>query len=179
MVLSDCDIDANAERGLTAGYVKKRIPYISWIADDDVISRGMYINADMEYKAADSVIISAAMRGCFDAPGIWDTRRIWVTMIIAEAVVVATDRAMQEIITSAFSIWPGAWTWHTALEKYAIPVAEFWEPCHSQKPEDVHIGRHTNRSNIQDERNSHNFPVAVADNPTAPDLHQQSGTLMG
>jgi hypothetical protein len=36
----------------------------------------------------------------------------------------------------------------------------------------VHISRQTNRNNVQDEWNSHNPPAAIADDPTAPDLHQ-------
>ena len=54
---------------------------------------GVYTNAEIEYKAADSVMISAAKWGCFEAPGIQDTRRIRVTMIMVESVVVPTDKA--------------------------------------------------------------------------------------
>jgi hypothetical protein len=84
---------ALADRELTARYAKKTSPYTDGVLD----GRKMYINADMEYKTADSMIISAAKRGCFDAPGIRDIRRIRVIMIIVEAVVVATDNAIQEI----------------------------------------------------------------------------------
>jgi hypothetical protein len=56
-----------------------------------------YTNAGIEYKAADSMIISAAKRGCFDVPGIRYTRRIQVTMIMVEIAVVVTDNTIQEI----------------------------------------------------------------------------------
>jgi hypothetical protein len=51
------------------------------------------MRAEIVYRAADSVIISAARRGCFEAPGIRDTRRIRVIMIMVESVVVPTDKA--------------------------------------------------------------------------------------
>ena len=70
---------------------------ITAVGEDDVDIRDAYINADMEYRAADSVMISAAKRGCFEAPGIRDTRRIRMTMILVETLVVATDNAIQAI----------------------------------------------------------------------------------
>jgi hypothetical protein len=44
------------------------------------------------YRTAASEMISAAKRGCFEAPGIRDTMRIRVIMIMVESVVVPTDR---------------------------------------------------------------------------------------
>jgi hypothetical protein len=51
------------------------------------------MRAEIVYRAADSVMISATKRGCFEVPGIRDTRRIRVTMIMVERVVALTDKA--------------------------------------------------------------------------------------
>ena len=89
----------------------------------DMGTKDVYINADMEYKAADSVMISAAKRGCFEAPGIRDTRRIWVTMIMVETVVVVTDNITEEI-RRALITCGGNQTGDTARAKIEIPVTE-------------------------------------------------------
>jgi hypothetical protein len=77
----------------------------------------------MVYKAADSMMISAAKRGCLVAPGIRDTRRIRVTMMTVETVVVVTDNAIQEMRT-AREICGGTQMGHIASAKFAMPVAE-------------------------------------------------------
>jgi hypothetical protein len=92
----------------------------------DTIDTGIsetYINADMEYRAADSMMISAAKRGCFEAPGIRDTRRIRVTMITVETVVVPTDNVIHKISTSSM-ICCGIQTGITTMTKHAMPAAE-------------------------------------------------------
>jgi hypothetical protein len=53
----------------------------------------MYTRAAMVYRRADSMTISAARWGFFEAPGIRDTKRIRVTMIMVHTVVVPTDKA--------------------------------------------------------------------------------------
>jgi hypothetical protein len=81
------------------------------------------MRADIVYRAADSVIISAAKRGCFEASGIRDTRRIRVTMIMVESVVVPTDKAYVVTCTALpmlTEIQPG-YTWRA---KFAMPVAK-------------------------------------------------------
>ena len=122
--------DARTERRLTARYVKNASTYrhlgafsSTIVVDDAADTRDTYINADIEYKAADSVMISAAKRGCFEAPGIRDTKRIRVTMMMVETVVVATDNAIPEIWT-ALAMCGGIQTGHTEMTKYAMPVAE-------------------------------------------------------
>jgi hypothetical protein len=42
--------------------------YVTAFVDDSIGIKEMYSNAHMEYKAADSVMISVAKRGRFDAP---------------------------------------------------------------------------------------------------------------
>jgi hypothetical protein len=42
----------------------------------------------------------------------------------------------------------------------------------------VPIGRLTNGCNVQNKWNSCSFPALVAYNPTAPNLRQQSGTII-
>jgi hypothetical protein len=75
------------------------------------------------YRAADSVIISAARRGFCEAPGIRDTRRIRVTMIIVESVVVPTDKAY--VVTSTeLPMLTGIQVGYTWMTKYAMPVAK-------------------------------------------------------
>jgi hypothetical protein len=51
----------------------------------------VYTNAEMEYRAADSTIISIAICGWRLAPGICDTIRIRMTIITVDSTVVATD----------------------------------------------------------------------------------------
>ena len=80
------------------------------------------MRAEMVYRTADSVIISAARWGCLEAPGIRDTKRIRVTMIMVESVVVPTDKAY--VVTStAVPIFNGNQTGTTRRTKNAIPVA--------------------------------------------------------
>jgi hypothetical protein len=61
----------------------------SGVAIDDIIA--VYANAEIEYRMADSIIISIATRGWRLAPGIRDTHRIWITIIKVDSTVVATD----------------------------------------------------------------------------------------
>jgi hypothetical protein len=81
-------------------YAKKTCAYsarsVAAVAADRG-TREMYINAEMEYRAADSVIISAAERSCFEVPGIRDTRTMRITMMIVQRVVVPTDNAIDVI----------------------------------------------------------------------------------
>jgi hypothetical protein len=84
------------------------------------------MRAEIVYRAADSVIISAAKRGCFEAPGIRDTRRIRVTMIMVENVVVPTDKAYV-VTCTALMMLPGIEAGHTVMTNNAIPVAK--SPC--------------------------------------------------
>ena len=77
----------------------------------------------MVYRTADSVINSAAKGGFFEAPGIRDTSRIRVTMIMVESVVVLTDKVyvVTDIaLTRLFEIQAG----YTAMINNAMPVAE-------------------------------------------------------
>jgi hypothetical protein len=104
-------------------YKDKMVKSDPGTSPNDAPNREMYINADMESKAADSVMISAAKRGCFEAPGMRDTRRIRVTMIMVEKDVVVTDNAIQEICT-ALLICGGIQTGHMAITKCARPAAE-------------------------------------------------------
>jgi hypothetical protein len=92
-------------------------------ATDDMGSIEMYTNADIVYKAADSMMISAAKWSCFDAPGIRDTRKTWVTMMMVEEVVVPTDNAIEQIWT-ALLMGGGIQAGHTKIAKYPMPVAE-------------------------------------------------------
>jgi hypothetical protein len=82
-----------------------------------------YMRAEIVYRAADSVIISADKRGFFEAPCIRDTRRIRVTMIRVESVVVPTDKAYVVTFT-AVQIFCGIKAGHTMKAKYAMPVAK-------------------------------------------------------
>ena len=84
------------------------------------------MRAEIVYRTADSVIISAAKRGCFEAPGIRDTRRIRVTMMMVESVVVLTDRTY--VVTStALQILDGIQAGYTTRAKKAMPVTK--SPC--------------------------------------------------
>jgi hypothetical protein len=129
--LVHCDAQALPEMTLTARYAKKTSPYIDWMtifgwSTNDgrgTTGREMYINADAEYKAADSMMISAAKRGPFDVPGIRETRRIRVTIMMVEAVVVPTDNAM-EAIRRGLLICSGIQTGQINRAKYAMPAAE-------------------------------------------------------
>jgi hypothetical protein len=78
------------------------------------------------YRTADSVMISAAKRGCFEAPGIRDTRMIRVTIRIVDRVVVPTDRAY-EVTSKSVQMVAGIQAGYTRVTKNAIPVAE--SPC--------------------------------------------------
>jgi hypothetical protein len=69
------------------------------------------------------MMISAAKRGRFEAPGIRDTRKIQVIMIMVERAVVATDKEYVAVST-ALAIFNGIQTGHTSMAKYAMPVAE-------------------------------------------------------
>ena len=80
----------------------------------------------MLYKAADSVMISAAKRGCFEAPGIRDTRMIRVTMIMVERVVVPTDNAYV-VAATAVPVFSVINTGPMSIIKYVMPIAE--SPC--------------------------------------------------
>ena len=80
----------------------------------------------MVYRTADSVMISAAKRGCFEVPGIRDTRRIRRTMIMVESVVVLTDKAYV-VTCTAVPMFDGIHAGHTWMAKNANPVAE--SPC--------------------------------------------------
>jgi hypothetical protein len=51
----------------------------------------MYNKAKMEYRAADSTIISIAIRDRRLAPGIHDTFRNWMTIPTVDSTVVAID----------------------------------------------------------------------------------------
>jgi hypothetical protein len=53
----------------------------------------IYTKVEMVYRTADSVMISAAKRGFFEAPGRRDTRKIRVTMRMVQTVVVPADKA--------------------------------------------------------------------------------------
>jgi hypothetical protein len=86
-------------RRLTAIYAKNTSAYRDFITVatvDDTGAKEMYINADIEYKAADSMIISAARRGCFETPRVREVRRMRVAMTKVEMVVVATDNEKEE-----------------------------------------------------------------------------------
>jgi hypothetical protein len=117
------------------------------------------------YRAADSVIISAAKRGFFEAPGIRDTRRIRITMIMVESVVVPTDKVY--VVTSTALLMPtgnqAGYTWRT---KYAMPVAK--SPCQENFKFRAH--RPTNGGDIQDEWSHCCSPATITYDPTAPDL---------
>jgi hypothetical protein len=84
------------------------------------------MRAEMVYRAADSVIISAAKGGFFEAPGIRDTRRIRVTMIMVERVVVPTDKAYVVTLT-ILPTFPGIQAGYSSMTTNAMPVAE--SPC--------------------------------------------------
>ena len=72
------------------------------------------------------MMISAAKWGCFEAPGIRDTMRIRVTIIMVESVVVPTDKTY--VVTStALLMFNGIQAGHTIIAKNAMPVAE--SPC--------------------------------------------------
>jgi hypothetical protein len=88
-----------------------------------VADRESYINADTEYKAADSAIISAAKWGCFTAPGTQDIRTMRVTIIMVEVVVVAADNATREI-SGALKICSGIQAGHTWNAKATRPAAD-------------------------------------------------------
>jgi hypothetical protein len=75
------------------------------------------------YRTADSVIISAAKRGAFEAPGNRDTRRIRVTIIMVERLVVPTDKA-KLVSAIALPIFAEIQTGTNSMTKYAMPVAE-------------------------------------------------------
>ena len=80
----------------------------------------------MLYRAADSVTISAAKQGCFDAPCIRDTTMIRVTMIMVESVVVLTDK-VNVVTCTALLIFSGIQTGTTSKTENPMPVAE--SPC--------------------------------------------------
>jgi hypothetical protein len=86
----------------------------------------IYMRAEIVYRAADSVIISAAKRGCFEAPGIRDTWRIRVTMIMVDSVVVPTDK-VYVVDCTALPMLTGIQAGYTWMAKYAIPVTK--SPC--------------------------------------------------
>jgi hypothetical protein len=108
---------------LTARCAKKISPYGGRVLVTGTMTSETYINEDMEYKAADSMMISAAKWSCFEAPGIRGTRTIQVTMIMVETVVVPTDNAIQEISTPA-AICVGIQAGYTAITKFVRPAAE-------------------------------------------------------
>ena len=84
------------------------------------------MRAETVYRLADSVIISAAKRGCVEAPGIRDTKRIRVTMIIVESVVVLTDKVY---VVTCISVerFTGTLTGATFTTKSPMPVTKI--PC--------------------------------------------------
>ena len=51
----------------------------------------MYTNAEMEYRMADSTMISIAIRGWRVVPGIRDTIKIRMTIITVDSTVVTMD----------------------------------------------------------------------------------------
>jgi hypothetical protein len=81
------------------------------------------MRAEIVYRAADSVIISAAKRGFLEAPGIRDTRRIRVTIMMVESVVVPTDKAYV-VTCTALPMVIGIQAGHTTMAKEVMPVAE-------------------------------------------------------
>jgi hypothetical protein len=108
---------------LTARCAKNISPYRGRVLVTGTRINETYINADMEYKAADSMMISAAKWSCFEAPGIRDTRTIRVTMIMVETVVVPTDNAIQEISTPS-GICVGIQAGYTESANCVRPAAE-------------------------------------------------------
>jgi hypothetical protein len=66
----------------------------------------VYTNAEMEYRAADSMMISIAFRGWWLAPGIRDTIRIRMTIITVDSTVVTTESEI-ELICTEFAMLGG------------------------------------------------------------------------
>jgi hypothetical protein len=60
---------------------------------------GMYTRAEMEYKAADSTIISMALRGWGVVPGMRDITNIRATMRRVQSTVVPTESETALIFT--------------------------------------------------------------------------------
>jgi hypothetical protein len=58
---------------------------------DESANIGVYTNAEMAYRAADSTIISIAIRGRRLVPGMRDTIRIRITIMAVDSTVVAMD----------------------------------------------------------------------------------------
>ena len=81
------------------------------------------MRAEILYRSADSVMISAAKRGPFEAPGIRDTRMIRVTMIMVESVVVPTDKAYV-VACMALEMFTGIQAGYTRMTKHEMPVAK-------------------------------------------------------
>ena len=80
-------------------------------------------NAEMEYRRADSIIISITIRGRRLVPGIRDTTRIRMTIITVDSTVVTTDR-MYELIDIALNRLLGMSCGVTSRANMVIPRAE-------------------------------------------------------
>jgi hypothetical protein len=95
--------------------------YVAMGADMDSI--GVYTNAEMEYRAADSRIISIAVRGWRLVPGIRDTIRIRKMIIAVHIMAVTRDRD-NELTSTAWASLSGIKCGTTAKPKIVIPRAE-------------------------------------------------------
>jgi hypothetical protein len=91
------------------------------VVEDDRVK--MYINAEMEYRAADSIIISIAIRGRWLVPGIRDTVRIRMTISTVHSTVVATD-SEYELSSTGRPMLSGITCPETSKPNIVIPRAE-------------------------------------------------------
>jgi hypothetical protein len=94
----------------------------------------VYTNAEMEYRAADSTMISIAICGLQLAPGICETIRIRMTIITVDKIFVITD-SIYELINTAFPRLSEITCGVTAKPNSVIPRAEsIQELIHSREP---------------------------------------------
>jgi hypothetical protein len=125
----------------------------------------MYTNAEMEYRAADSTIISTASRGLRLAPGIRDTVRTRKAIITVDSTVVTTDN-VYELSSIALQMLSGMLCGITQRPNNVIPRAEGVYPkliC----PQEL---LHTYRTKIEAQREDGCHPTTVAYDPAPPDL---------
>jgi hypothetical protein len=131
------------------------------VSDDRIEA---YTNAEIEYRAADSTIISVAVRCWKLAPGIRDIFRIRMTMINVDSTVVATD-SEYELSCTGMAMLLGINCGVTKKSNPVIPKAtSTYQLMYPDEPS------RTYRAKIKHQRDNYGLPTSVAYDPGSPDL---------
>jgi hypothetical protein len=118
----------------------------------------------MQYKAADSTIISIAICGWRLAPGIRDTIKIRMTIITVDSTVVTRD-SEYELTVTAVAMLLSISCGETSKANSVIPRAgSVYQLIHIKEPS------HTYRPYIKDQWDDCYCPTSVPYDPAPPNL---------